>query len=391
MASFRVNYNKAKMILGSATPSLESTTRAIKGLYHPLYIQNRINKMELPHVEIVNMLNESRKRNFIFSDVLKKYINETLNKNQQVILLLNRRGYASSMSCRSCGYTFECPNCEIPLNYHTADNKFKCHYCGYEEDLKQTCPNCGGKYIRKNGMGTQRVEDEIKSLFPSARTIRMDYDSVKKEKGYDKILEAFGNHEYDILLGTQMIAKGLDFKNVTLVGVLNADIGLYQTDFRSGERTFQLLTQVVGRSGRGEEKGIAVIQTYNPDNYAIKLASKHDFKSFYVQEMSYRKKGLYPPYRYLVSLTFLSKSLDDAEVVAERIKSYIQENKKEDINILGPVQPYIPKVNNKYRLRIMIKYKNKELMYELLKELKDMMLNYKKVEMHVDTTPYQDN
>ena len=240
-------------------------------------------------------------------------------------------------------------------------------------------------------MGTQRVEDEIKSLFPSARTIRMDYDSVKKEKGYDKILEAFGNHEYDILLGTQMIAKGLDFKNVTLVGVLNADIGLYQTDFRSGERTFQLLTQVVGRSGRGEEKGIAVIQTYNPDNYAIKLASKHDFKSFYVQEMSYRKKGLYPPYRYLVSLTFLSKSLDDAEVVAERIKSYIQENKKEDINILGPVQPYIPKVNNKYRLRIMIKYKNKELMYELLKELKDMMLNYKKVEMHVDTTPYQDN
>ena len=391
VASFRVNYNKAKMILGSATPSLESTTRAIKGLYHPLYIQNRINKMELPHVEIVNMLNESRKRNFIFSDVLKKYINETLNKNQQVILLLNRRGYASSMSCRSCGYTFECPNCEIPLNYHTADNKFKCHYCGYEEDLKQTCPNCGGKYIRKNGMGTQRVEDEIKSLFPSARTIRMDYDSVKKEKGYDKILEAFGNHEYDILLGTQMIAKGLDFKNVTLVGVLNADIGLYQTDFRSGERTFQLLTQVVGRSGRGEEKGIAVIQTYNPDNYAIKLASKHDFKSFYVQEMSYRKKGLYPPYRYLVSLTFLSKSLDDAEVVAERIKSYIQENKKEDINILGPVQPYIPKVNNKYRLRIMIKYKNKELMYELLKELKDMMLNYKKVEMHVDTTPYQDN
>ena len=391
VASFRVKYNQAKMILGSATPSLESTTRAIKGLYHPLYIQNRINKMELPHVEIVNMLNESRKRNFIFSDVLKKYINETLNKKQQVILLLNRRGYASSMSCRSCGYTFECPNCEVPLNYHTADNTFKCHYCGYEEELKETCPNCGGKYIRKNGMGTQRVEDEIKTLFPSARTIRMDYDSVKKEKGYDKILEAFGNHEYDILLGTQMIAKGLDFKNVTLVGVLNADIGLYQTDFRSGERTFQLLTQVVGRSGRGEEKGIAVIQTYNPDNYAIQLASKHDFKSFYVQEMSYRKKGLYPPYRYLVSLTFLSKSLDDAEVVAERIKSYIIENKKEDINILGPVQPYIPKVNNKYRLRIMIKYKNKELMYELLKELKDMMLNYKKVEMHVDTTPYQDN
>ena len=391
VASFRVKYNNAKMILGSATPSLESTTRAIKGIYHPLYIQNRINKMELPHVEIVNMLNENKKRNFIFSDVLKKYINEALNKKQQVILLLNRRGYASSMSCRSCGYTFECPNCEIPLNYHTADNKLKCHYCGYEEDLKQTCPNCGGKYIRKNGMGTQRVEDEIKTLFPMARTIRMDYDSVKKEKGYDKILEAFGNHEYDILLGTQMIAKGLDFKNVTLVGVLNADIGLYQTDFRSGERTFQLLTQVVGRSGRGEEKGIAVIQTYNPDNYAIKLASKHDFKSFYVQEMSYRKKGLYPPYRYLVSLTFLSKSLDDAEVVAERIKSYIIENKREAINILGPVQPYIPKVNNKYRLRIMIKYKNKELMYELLKELKDMMLNYKKVEMHVDTTPYQDN
>ncbi len=390
VAAFRIKYNNAKMLLGSATPSLESTTRAIKGVYHPLYIQNRINKMELPNVEIVNMLNEARKRNFIFSNSLKKHIEETLEKKQQIILLLNRRGYASSMSCRSCGYTFECPNCEVPLNFHTADNKLKCHYCGYEEEVKDICPNCGGKYIRKNGMGTQRVEDEIKTLFPTARTIRMDYDSVQKEKGYNRILESFGNHEYDILLGTQMIAKGLDFKNVTLVGVLNADIGLYQTDFRSGERTFQLLTQVVGRSGRGEEKGIAVIQTYNPDNYAIKLASKHDFKSFYVQEMAYRKKGLYPPYRYLVSLTFLAKSLDDAEVVAENIKSFIINNKKEPINILGPVQPYIPKVNNKYRLRIMIKYKNKELMYELLQELKDMMMNYKKVEMHVDTSPYQE-
>lgn len=390
VAAFRIKYNNAKMLLGSATPSLESATRAIKGVYHPLYIQNRINKMELPNVEIVNMLNEAKKRNFIFSNSLKKHIEETLEKKQQIILLLNRRGYASSMSCRSCGYTFECPNCEVPLNFHTADNKLKCHYCGYEEEVKDICPNCGGKYIRKNGMGTQRVEDEIKTLFPTARTIRMDYDSVQKEKGYNRILESFGNHEYDILLGTQMIAKGLDFKNVTLVGVLNADIGLYQTDFRSGERTFQLLTQVVGRSGRGEEKGIAVIQTYNPDNYAIKLASKHDFKSFYVQEMAYRKKGLYPPYRYLVSLTFLAKSLDDAEVVAENIKSFIINNKKEPINILGPVQPYIPKVNNKYRLRIMIKYKNKELMYELLQELKDMMMNYKKVEMHVDTSPYQE-
>ena len=183
-----------------------------------------------------------------------------------------------------------------------------------------------------------------------------------------------------------MIAKGLDFKNVTLVGVLNADIGLYQTDFRSGERTFQLLTQVVGRSGRGDEEGTAIIQTYNPDNYAIKLASKHDFKSFYVQEMAYRKKGLYPPYRYLVSLTFLSKSIDDAEVCAERIKEYILENKKEPLNLLGPVQPYIAKVNNKYRLRIMIKYKNKEMMYELLSEIKELMMNYKKVEMHVTCT-----
>ena len=391
VASFRIKYNNAKMLLGSATPSLESTTRAIKGIYHPLYITNRINKMELPNVEIVNMLDEAKKRNFIFSAKLQKYINETLEKNKQIILLLNRRGYASSMSCRSCGYTFSCPNCEVPLNYHTADNKLKCHYCGYEEDLLDRCPNCGGKYIRKNGMGTQRVEDEIKSLFPTARVIRMDHDSVKKEKGYNRILEAFGNHEYDILLGTQMIAKGLDFKDVTLVGVLNADIGLYQTDFRSGERTFQLLTQVVGRSGRGDELGNAIIQTFNPDNYAIKLASKHNYRAFYSQEMAYRKKGLYPPYRYLVSLTFLAKSIDDAEVCAENIKSYILANKKEAINILGPVQPYIPKVNNKYRLRIMIKYKDKELMYELLKDLKDMMLNYRKVEMHVDTSPYQDN
>ena len=391
VASFRIKYNNAKMLLGSATPSLESTTRAIKGIYHPLYIRNRINKMELPEVEIVNMLDEAKKRNFIFSTKLQKYINETLEKKKQIILLLNRRGYASSMSCRSCGYTFSCPNCEVPLNFHTADNKLKCHYCGYEEDLYEYCPNCGGKYIRKNGMGTQRVEDEIKALFPTARVIRMDHDSVKKEKGYNRILEAFGNHEYDILLGTQMIAKGLDFKDVTLVGVLNADIGLYQTDFRSGERTFQLLTQVVGRSGRGEDKGIAVIQTFNPDNYAIKLASKHNYQAFYSQEMSYRKKGLYPPYRYLVSLTFLAKSIDDAEVCAENIKSYIQAHKKEALNILGPVQPYIPKVNNKYRLRIMIKYKDKELMYELLKDLKDMMMNYRKVEMHVDTSPYQDN
>lgn len=389
-ALFRVYYHNAKMLLGSATPSLESKTRALKGIYHQLYLLNRINNMPLPPVEIVNMLNEVKKRNYIFSSRLQEEIKNCLINKKQVILLLNRRGYASSLTCQSCGHTFSCPNCEIPLHYHEADQKLKCHYCGYEEIVPSICPNCGSKYIRKNGMGTQRVEEEIKRLFPTARTIRMDYDSVKKEKGYEKILDAFGKHEYDILLGTQMIAKGLDFKDVTLVGVLNADVGLYQLDFRSGERTFQLLTQVVGRSGRGEDEGKAIIQTFNPTNYAIKFAAKHDFVNFYKQEMEYRKLRKYPPYRYLVSLTFLGRNLDEIEVCAQYIKKVIKSYNYDDFVVLGPAQPYIPKIMNKYRMRIMVKYKDKEKMYEILSELKDIMQDYKKIEMHVDTSPYQE-
>ena len=387
----RQRVHNSILVLGSATPSLESKARAVKGLYHQLYLTKRINNNPLPEVEIVDMLEEAREHNYtMFSKSLREKLQQTIDNGKQAILLLNRRGYAISLSCSKCGYIAKCPNCGVALHYHRSDEKMKCHYCGYEIDKPSKCPECGNYYLKTTGIGTQKVEEIISREFKGAKVIRMDVDSVRNKGGHQKILDAFESGEYNILLGTQMIAKGLDFPNVTLVGVLNADTSLYCGDFRSNERTFQLLTQVVGRSGRGSELGRAVIQTYNYDNYAIQLAAKQDYRSFFNLEMSYRHQLLYPPYRYLVCLLLCGHNQDKTYSYALKIKDFIkEENKDADLVILGPAEPYIPKFNNKYRYRIILKYKDQTKMFELLEEVKKYS-RAEKIELYFDTTPYSD-
>ena len=294
----RAKNNNAIVILGSATPSLETYARSIKGLYTLVELKHRVNTNNLPLVEIVDMSKEKH-RGSIFSSRLITEVNKRLEEHEQIILLLNRRGYSSFITCSNCGYTAKCPHCDITLTYHKTSNTLRCHYCGYADKMNDICPSCGEKAIKTLGTGTEKVEEEIKKVF-NARVVRMDLDTTSKKGSHEKIITAFKNHEYDILLGTQMIAKGLDFSNVTLVGVINADTSLMIPNYRSNEYTFQLLMQTAGRSGRGEKKGSVIIQTFNPEHYAITLASKHDYIDFFKQEMEVRRKLSYPPYYYLI-------------------------------------------------------------------------------------------
>lgn len=388
VALARNRYHHSKLLLGSATPSLESKARAEKGIYTLLELPNRINEHAMPLVNIVDMSQEYKKNNFsIFSLQLQQDINACIAKHEQVIMLLNKRGYSPSLTCRKCNYTFKCPNCDVSLFYHRDINKLVCHYCGYEMNYPSRCPECGDIHLRSIGVGTQRVEEQIKKTF-NAKVIRMDLDAVKN--GYSPILDAFEKQEYDILLGTQMISKGLDFQNVTLVGVLNADIGLNSGDYRATERTFQLLTQVVGRSGRGDKIGKAVIQTFNPDNYAIVLASHHDYETFYKKEMEFRKERKYPPYRFLARIMFVGKDIDETYRYADYIKKYILEQKLPNVEVIGPAQPYITKVDGKNRMRLMMKYFDKDSAIKLLNSLKLLVGEQRKVEMTIDINPIQD-
>ena len=285
IATFRARFNKAKLLLGSATPSLESKARARKDVYHELKLTKRISNFGLPKVMVVNMLNELRGGNYsIYSKVLIDSLKRTLLNKEQAILLLNKRGFSKQVMCKKCGSVFKCPNCDVSLTYHKFDNSLKCHYCGYNINYPKNCFECGSTYLRNMGTGTQKAEEDLLKLLPDAKIIRMDLDTVNVKNGHQKILDAFENKEYDILLGTQIIAKGLDFENVTLVGVINADIGL-EVDFRSSERTFQLLTQVAGRAGRENLPGNVIVQTYNPEHYSIRYAKCHDYLNFYKEEM----------------------------------------------------------------------------------------------------------
>lgn len=387
----RQRNSNCKVVLGSATPSLESKARAVKGLYQQLYLTKRINNRPLPKVELVDMLKEAKSGNIGFlSKSLKSALQQCLDRNEQAIILLNRRGYAISMFCRTCGHVFKCPNCGVALHYHHSDKVLKCHYCGYEIGRPSTCPKCKGTHLQTAGIGTQKVEEILNKRFNNARVIRMDIDSVKNRGGHQKILEAFESGKYNILLGTQMIAKGLDFPNVTLVGVLNADTALYCGDFRSNERTFQLLTQVVGRSGRGAMIGRAIIQTYNIDAYAINLAAKQDYSAFFKREMQYRHECMYPPYSFLVKIMFMGTNKDRVLAFAESIRRHIlNESQGMWLEILGPVEPYIPKRFNKYRYRIMLKYKDKVAMQELLQNLRELTRN-EPIDVHFDTSPYNE-
>lgn len=372
----RASFYNCPLLLGSATPSLETYARAKKGVYHLLTMLERVNDVKLPTVEVVDMRKELQAGNrSMFSNALFNKLSDRLAKGEQSVLFLNRRGYSTFVMCRDCGYVAQCPHCDISLTYHQTKRLLKCHYCGHQERMPQKCSSCQSEHIRFFGSGTQKVEEEISKVLPGARVIRMDVDTTRKKGSHEKLLTTFAQGKADILLGTQMIAKGLDFPNITLVGVLAADSMLHLPDFRASERTFQLLTQVSGRAGRHQLPGEVVIQTYTPDHYSIDLVRNHDFLSFFEKEMSIRKLQGYPPYFFItvvqVSHPELTKVIDTSEKIAAFLKRSIS---KETI-VLGPVTCPIPRIKDRYRYQLMIKYKSEP---ELVGVLKEVIENYKR-------------
>ncbi len=375
-ARYRAAKNNALLLLASATPSIETYASAKSGRYTLCTLQNRYGNSHLPEVIAVDMKKEQLDGNTgILSRTLYDMTEQALSAHHQVILLLNRRGYNTYISCPSCGYVASCPNCSISMTYHSANNRLMCHYCGYSQDMLSGCPNCGSAYVKYSGAGTQKAEEELLQLFPDASILRMDADTTMTRGSYEKALKAFANGDYDIMVGTQMVAKGLDFPNVTLVGVINADISLYSDDYRSYERTFSLLTQVVGRSGRGTESGYAVIQTNTPESNVIKLAAEQDYIGFYESEILTRKLMIYPPFCNIIVVGFMSEKRENAFAGAcdflEMLKLKINtEYSEQKVVVLGPTVAAIPRVNRKYRYKLILKCKNslriKSMMSQLL-------------------------
>ncbi|MBC2102492.1 primosomal protein N' [Listeria marthii] len=391
VAIWRATKYQCPVVLGSATPSLESFARAKKGVYTLIELPSRVNDRAMPEVNVVDMREELRKENRTeFSTELLEKIKDRIVKKEQTVLMLNRRGYSSFVMCRDCGYVVECPNCDISLTYHQSSNQMKCHYCGHEERVPQKCPSCEGEHIRYFGTGTQKVEESLTKLIPEARVIRMDVDTTRTKGAHEKLLNSFRNHEADILLGTQMIAKGLDFPDITLVGVLNADTMLHLPDFRASERTFQLLTQVSGRAGRHERTGEVVVQSYNPEHYSIEFAKKHDFIGFYNHEMQLRKMGSYPPFYYLTMINVSDENEMKAIRTIQEMAQFLRGKLGPDAVILGPVPSTITRIKNKYRYQCIIKYKIEP---NLKKELKTLITHYQKdqqkgLTITIDVQPY---
>lgn len=357
IAFIRAKYYDCPVVMGSATPSLEAYARASKGVYKLLSLPHRINGKGLPLVNIVDMNEQIKKSKGHFSIPLIQKITDRLEKHEQVILLLNRRGYASFVTCKSCGYTFKCPNCDISLTFHKSSNTLRCHYCGYGTKVYDTCPECHETSLNNLGVGTEKVEEELSKLFPSSRILRMDFDTTSKKGMHEKMINAFKGHEYDILLGTQIVAKGLDFEDVTLVGVINADTNLNIPDFRSSENTFSLLSQVAGRSGRSTKTGEVIIQTFNPGHYAIAYTKTHDYLGFYNKEMSIRRELKYPPYYYICYIKISGKDNNIVINEANKIKRSLDRNLVNTI-VLGPSPATIFRLNNIYRYGIILKYKD---------------------------------
>ena len=386
VAIMRGEYNNIPVILGSATPSLESFARAGNGIYKLLTLTKRASGGSLPKVNVVDMKEEVKHGNFILSRMLISKINERLEKKEQIILLLNRRGYSSMLTCRKCGNVLKCPNCDISLTYHKTNNTNRCHYCNYSIKNVSKCPNCGSNDMKEYGLGTEKLEEELNRKF-NAKIVRMDMDTTSKKGAHEKIINDFGNHKYDILLGTQMIAKGLDFPLVTLVGVINADASLSIPDFRSGENTFELLSQVSGRAGRSNLKGEVVIQTYNPDHYSIHWATKHDYISFYKDEMKIRKELGYSPYYFLTLVNIKCKDYDLGFKEANKIGEYLRNNLNKETIILGPSMASVFKINNIYNYQCIIKYKKDDKLVPVLTKIDEIYKIDSKVSVEIDVDP----
>ncbi|ALF10104.1 primosomal protein N' [Parageobacillus thermoglucosidasius] len=392
VAIYRARVHGCPVVLGSATPSLESFARAKKGVYQLLTLQKRVSDNGMPDVHIVDMREELRSGNrSMFSRALFEKLKDRLHKGEQSVLFLNRRGYSTFVMCRGCGYVIRCPHCDISLTYHRAGQRLKCHYCGYEEPITYHCPSCGNEHIRFFGTGTQKVEEELTKLLPEARVIRMDVDTTSRKGAHERLLAEFGEGKADILLGTQMIAKGLDFPKVTLVGVLAADTTLHLPDFRASEKTFQLLTQVSGRAGRHALPGEVVIQTYTPEHYSIALAAKHDYDAFYQREMVLRKMHGYPPFYYLTLITVSHPEITKAVAVTDKIAAYLRAQLSNEAIILGPVASPIARLHDRYRYQCMIKYKREPNMTRALKAVIDRYqhdVSQGDLSITIDTNPY---
>ncbi len=393
IAKFRCYKNNALLVLSSATPSIETYYYAKTNRYSLNTLTKRFGTATLPEVVRADMNIEMQNGNATgFSDVLLQNIQYNLEHNKQSILLLNRRGHNTFVTCRFCGEPVTCPNCSISLTYHSANNRLMCHYCGYSVPYSSECPTCHGNTLRFGGTGTQKAEQDIAELFPDARILRMDTDATSSKSSYEKMITAFSNGEYDILVGTQMVAKGLNFPNVTLVGVLNTDQMLYADDYRSYERSFSLLTQVVGRSGRGNAKGMAVIQTFTPDNLIISMAAKQDYDTFYNTEIEVRKAMLYPPFADICLIGFVGQNQTLTLKAANAfLKSFIELAKSEyptlPLRILGPSPALVVKVSNKFRYKLIIKCKNNR---EFRKLLSSLLIEFGKNKEFSSITAYAD-
>lgn len=396
IAKFRCKQNNTLLVLASATPSIESYYMALNGRYSLNTISKRYGQANLPKVKIVDLNEEINKgNNSAFSEILIKELVENLQNNKQSIILMNRRGYNTFASCRACNEVLTCPNCSISLTYHSANGRLMCHYCGYSVEFTDECPNCHEHEIRYLGFGTQKIEEDLQKVVPEARILRMDADTTMAKFSHDRKFRLFSEGKYDIMIGTQMVAKGLDFDNVTLVGVLSADQSLYNNDFRSYERTFSLLTQVVGRAGRGNYAGRAIIQTYTPENSVISLAAQQNYDEFYNSEIKMRKAMLYPPFVDLCVICFSGKNQERILSAAKDFFNMLRKLASKDyselpLRVLEPSQTTIIKLNNKYRYKLIIKFRNSRRFQELISRLlvwfeKDK--KYSEVSVYVDVNP----
>lgn len=397
IAKVRCDFEKAKLILASATPSIVSYYRAKQGIYKLIKLNSRTNNMAMPDVSVVDMREEIKEGNFSpLSRLLKSELEANIQNKEQSILFLNRRGYATFISCRSCGYVAKCPECDVSLTYHSNKNKLVCHYCGYEQSYITECPQCKSKYIKHFGKGTQKIEEELKEQFEGITILRMDTDTTYKKFSHEKIFDRFDKENINVLLGTQMITKGLDFKNVTLAAVLAADGGLYLDDFRSTERTFNQITQVIGRAGRGEIKGRGIIQTYSPEHYVIELAKNGNYEEFYNSEIELRRQMNFPPFCDMINIVCQSENHELCKKLIKEIYKRLTEDKiklsisDDEMKVYKPNYAPVPKIKNKYRMRILIKSKNSD---DLLNIMESIYAGYNKnykikdISLSIDINP----
>jgi primosomal protein N' (replication factor Y) len=371
-AIVRAQHANACVVLGSATPSLESRFNADRGKYTLLTLPDRIQQRPMPRVDLIDMRQEflETRKQSTFSRVLVEAVTERLKSGEQTMILLNRRGYSSFIACRACGYRIECVNCSITLTFHRRDRRLLCHMCNYACKVPETCPQCESEHIYFLGTGSERVEDELHTLFPEARIARLDRDTVTGKKHYEQILHGFREKSFDLLVGTQMIAKGHDIPNVTLVGVVSADVGLGMPDFRAAERTFQLLTQVAGRAGRGDLPGIVLVQTINPDHYAVRLAAAHDYESFYEKELQFRRMMHYPPFTAMANILVRAARQEDALRMSTELDHYLKPA-PEGIKVMGPAEAPVLRIKAEFRYQFLIKAMSRKTLNELLRRARD--------------------